>query len=111
MLVLGGRPFTNVNGASDCCAACVPVGVPPALFSIRPPPNRRPHMSQGLPYFTTHTMRIIFIVRILLVVSANKNYVPTKHATFSLGSEDLELIKELRRRLARRGPLLNGSEV
>lgn len=44
-------------------------------------------------------------------MSGDKNNVPTKHATFSLGSEDLERIKELRRRLASRGPLLNGSEV
>src|SRR5882724_2289402 len=62
MLVLGGRLFTNVNGASDCFAACVLVGVPPALFSIRPPPNLRLHMSQGIFvfYHTYYTYDIYY---------------------------------------------------
>jgi hypothetical protein len=44
-------------------------------------------------------------------VSANKKRVTTRHATFSLGPEDLERITELRQRLATRRYLLNGSEV
>jgi hypothetical protein len=44
-------------------------------------------------------------------MSANKKHVTTRHATFSLGPEDLERITELRQRLATRRYLLNGSEV
>jgi hypothetical protein len=44
-------------------------------------------------------------------MSAAKKRVTTRHATFSLGSEDLERIAELRQSLASRRYLLNGSEV